>query len=188
MQPDNAGAISSSGYVATRGPTRSMAVSKYFTMLVSEAEFQEPEAKIEHCDCGLKFHITLDDQGGRDEQNRAKGWDIVKDILIEHGVSTFKVVNADKTLSNISAEKGKDTAIYTKYNPNLSPADWENILKKIILNLIAQDVRPGLLPSTGFWLDNFAVYASLPSLPTVTHDSLCSEIGSLLPQDFHLLD
>jgi hypothetical protein len=89
---------------------------------------------------GLKFHISLPED---DENSRAKGWKIIKDILIDKNINGFKIIKKDKKMSEVEEQRGKDITIYAKLNPELRARDWLAILQKITEHLVQAGVSPG---------------------------------------------
>lgn len=90
----------------------------------------------------LKFHISLPEN-----ELRAEGWDIIKDILINKGVHFFKIVDAEHRMSESKVDGtyqyGKDITIYTHTNPEKTLDDWQEILQTITQKLVDADIPPG---------------------------------------------
>ncbi|MFA6408970.1 MAG: hypothetical protein WCW01_02175 [Gammaproteobacteria bacterium] len=103
---------------------------------------------------GWKFHIALDDsrpQGSAISPNIAKGWDITKQILMNHGVQGFKVVRPEIPPLGLSkpVQGRKQITIYAETEtPQRSPAEWAKIFDEITMKLIDAGVQPKL-PFTG---------------------------------------
>ena len=90
----------------------------------------------------LKFHISVDNDNV--PNNRERGWDIVKDILMKDEVMSFKVVKRANKMSNIPNQQGKDITIYADANPEKTVEDWKDLLTVITEALVAGNVQPGM--------------------------------------------
>jgi len=82
---------------------------------------------------GWKCHISIHPESSNIEQ----AWNIVKDILIEHEVSSFKIVAPTKKLDDERA--GCEITIYQFENPE---KHWLHILRMIEQALIEHDIEP----------------------------------------------
>ena len=110
----------------------------------------------------LKFHISLPEQEkkfswypfGTINSNEKisnnkkinayeKGWNIVKRILIDNQVASFKVICAGKKMSEIEGQAGKDITIYAYQNPDKTIKDWEKIIQEITEKLVNAGINPG---------------------------------------------
>lgn len=129
-------------YIANRGKGGMLGSPTFLFITDISDDKASPSADGKELKRGkLKFHVSLP------EQNRvhfAQGWDIVKDILIDNGVRSFKVVHEDERMSEgDGSQRGKDITIYTEYNPEKSLLDWQNIIQAITNNLVAENIPPG---------------------------------------------
>ena len=83
-----------------------------------------------------KLQIAIDDH---DPVNIARGWEIVKDILIQHEIALSKVVRS-QFIPLSALEKGKQITIYSGFNPLKL---WEEIIYQITYTLAENHVVPG---------------------------------------------
>ena len=90
---------------------------------------------------GWKLHISIH------FENLPKGWNIAKDILVQHHVLHFKVVYPKK-LAKEWQENGKDGgAEITIYAHEDDPnKNWKTILQDIQNALVEHNIRPGPKP------------------------------------------
>jgi len=93
--------------------------------------------------CGWKFHISIND---KEPNNIKEGWNLVKDILIEHRVYNSKVVPQGKVMEEqviddepIGVQRGKQITIYAFYQPE---KDWAPILQEITKALANNHIEP----------------------------------------------
>jgi len=100
-------------YNATLEGTDSNIKEYYFVS--GKISYSLLESKFSHCKKELKFHISLPET--EHEEERAKGWDIIKYILINRGVNCFKIIRHGIKMSDVPHQRGKDITIYTQYNP-----------------------------------------------------------------------
>ena len=90
---------------------------------------------------GWKFHVSLDDE---DFANVARGWDIIKDVLIKHMVATFKVVREGQRIADLSPkQRGKQITIYQFRDPRFN---WQEIIAEITRTLTKERIKPGYAP------------------------------------------
>jgi len=82
---------------------------------------------------GWKFHISI----SPDNANLKIAWDIVKDVLIENVVSSFKVIAPGENLN--SGQAGCQITIYQFEDPE---KDWLHILRTIEQALIEHNIKP----------------------------------------------
>jgi len=88
---------------------------------------------------GYKLHIAIDDSI---DGNMERGWNIVKDILIDHGIHASKVAMPGMGFANNSEyreQQGKQITVYACYNPD---AQWNDICQEITIALADNNVTP----------------------------------------------
>ena len=93
---------------------------------------------------GYKFHIGVNDSEGS-EDNLARAWDLIKDIMIKHDITRCKVVGPEGHFSTNDAEKqyGKQITIYATEDPRRDDIGfWQDILQEVESALIANDIAP----------------------------------------------
>lgn len=96
----------------------------------------------------LKFHVSLPEDDGPESPGTrvqyATGWNIVKNILIAHGVFSFKVAHRNVRMSaGNGSQRGKDITIETRQNAEKTVEDWQVILTEITEQLVAAGIPPG---------------------------------------------
>jgi hypothetical protein len=124
----------------------------------------------------LKFHISLPEW---DRTNYAKGWDIVKDILIENKIEFSKIAHEEIRMSQGSdnSQQGKDVTICAYYHPEKDGNFWFNIAQRITEELTRNSVCPGYATlETGDRADtrlngsNYITYRYEKALPATVSD------------------
>lgn len=93
---------------------------------------------------GWKFHISIDNS---DQNNMAKAWEVVRDILIKHKIANAKCVRPGYQLGE--DQRGKEITLYA-FNEapgqGVSAGRWQAILQEITNGLAVAGVRPGEPP------------------------------------------
>jgi len=91
----------------------------------------------------LKFHVSLPDWN---KDMFAEGWGIIRDILMQHRVTLFKVIRAGKSMSNTAGQAGKDVTIYASDNPEKTLIEWGQICQELTEALVRANIPPGFRP------------------------------------------
>ncbi len=107
---------------------------------------------------GWKFHIGIDDRPDTDgkKNNLEKGWNIVSDILIAHGVKEFKIVRADQDFYQVKEmdgeiidQRGKQLTIYSYLDPrDQDTFFWKKVLQDIETALRLNNITPNMPDNT----------------------------------------
>lgn len=95
---------------------------------------------------GLKFHVSLPEN---DPEKYARGWDIVKDVLMRNGVRSFKVAHEDIRMSSHpsdGSQRGKDITIYVEKNQEKDFDFWNKLHQEITDELVKAGIPPGYQP------------------------------------------
>lgn len=144
--------IIADGYFAMRGMSSTLMASENFIVVglhesrrVSTEPTKAGNSFRRH---GLKFHVSLpEDDGPESPATRvryARGWNIVKNILMAHDVFSFKVAHRDVRMSGGNgSQRGKDITIETRLNAEKTVQDWQTILTEITEQLVAAGIPPG---------------------------------------------
>lgn len=119
---------------------RSRYLGDSFITFVCEDEATIP---VDHSQ-GLKFHISLPEDN---QEQYAKAWNLIKDILIRHRVRYFKIVDENTKMSmGDGSQRGKDVTIFAQYNPEKSIGAWQELLQEITETLQQNNITPGYRP------------------------------------------
>lgn len=97
---------------------------------------------------GYKFHIGVDDSEGK-EDNLARAWNLMKDIMIKYSIMRCKVVVPEGHFSTNDDERqyGKQITIYATEDPRRGDVRfWQDVLQEIESTFIANNIEPD--PST----------------------------------------
>jgi hypothetical protein len=94
---------------------------------------------------GWKFHISIDDTN---RENLARGWNIVKDVLIANNITKFKIYAPESGKSMESGSNpSKQITIYAYYDLEEKNAeDWQRIIREVTLHLANEGVHPAGKP------------------------------------------
>lgn len=90
---------------------------------------------------GWKFHISLADN---DQENIARGWNIVVKILIKHQAQSAKVIEPDYIMENHDKnERGKQITIYAS-RQRKPVEEWRDLLQSITTALATSESDPDI--------------------------------------------
>lgn len=71
---------------------------------------------------------------------------MIKEILIQHKASYFKVVRKGVKMSTDPDQRGKDVTVYAYEDINIKPEQWFTIMKEITLALTKAHIPSGYRP------------------------------------------
>lgn len=115
----------------------------------------ESSRNTRQADKGLKLHVSLDTHP---EGNIEKGWEIVRNILMENDVNYFKIIRPEqlKKSSNYLEDPGREITIYAfrendcQFDGGKPSTDhvkrFEKIIEEITCKLAEAGVQPAALP------------------------------------------
>lgn len=130
---------------------------------------------------GWKFHINLDpnDLG-------MKGWDIVKEILVKHGVNVFKIAN--QSSHPLGSMLGREITIYPNHeNPprdwkipgENGRASWEQIFTEITAALHHNNINPGMVPPNTTNNGRGSIERSVTGTPYISYRNDSNDFNGL---------
>jgi hypothetical protein len=95
-------------------------------------------AALSEKDVGWKLHISINDKG---LANLIKGWNLVKNILIDNEIKTFKVIKPNQNLCDDAIQCGKQITIY-QFRDERTLQFWQELIEKIEAELTQAGVEP----------------------------------------------
>jgi hypothetical protein len=122
----------------------------FFVHLNRKINLAENETIIPVRKFGWKFHVSIDDS---EPDNIEKGWNLVKDILIENRVYASKVVaKGHQMVKTIvlqeGLQRGKQITIYTSQHIDRDLQSWVALIRDITVSLTLNEVKPSFRPIT----------------------------------------